>query len=89
MRELEEAPKLYSWNEIEPIRMYRPENGEYHICLQVLDSSGGKVLQETVYTIKTDVKPWGTSIYRVYLAAVCTDILLLMIIHVHLLQFLK
>ncbi|MCI5751720.1 MAG: response regulator [Oscillospiraceae bacterium] len=82
VRELEEAPKLYSWNEIEPIRMYRPENGEYHICLQVLDSSGGKVLQETVYTVKTDVKPWGTSIYRVYLAAVCTDILLLMIISI-------
>ncbi|MDD7428829.1 MAG: two-component regulator propeller domain-containing protein [Oscillospiraceae bacterium] len=82
VRELEEAPKLYSWNEIEPIRMYKPENGEYHICLQVLDSSGGKVLQETVYTVKTDVKPWGTSIYRVYLVAVCTDILLLMIISI-------
>lgn len=82
VRELEEDPKLYSWNEIEPIRMYKPENGEYHICLQVLDSSGGKVLQETVYTVKTDVKPWGTPLYRVYLAAVCTDILLLMIISI-------
>ncbi|MGN0696521.1 MAG: HD domain-containing phosphohydrolase [Oscillospiraceae bacterium] len=82
VRELDEDPKLYNWNEIEPVRMYKPENGEYHICLQVLDSSGGKVLQETVYTVKTDVKPWGTSKYRAYLVVVCTDIMLSMIISI-------
>lgn len=82
VRELEDDPKLYSWNEIEPIRMYKPDNGEYHICLQVLDSSGGKVLQDAVYTVKTDVKPWDTSTYRTYLIVVCSEILLSMIISV-------
>lgn len=82
VRELEDDPKLYSWNEIEPIRMYKPNNGEYNICLQVLDSSGGKVLQETVYTVNTEVKPWDTPTFRKYLIVVCTEILLSMIISI-------
>lgn len=82
VRELEDDPKLYSWNEIEPIRMYKPDNGEYHICLQVCDSSGARALQEEVYTVTTEVKPWDTSTYRTYLIVVCSEILLSMIISI-------
>lgn len=82
VRELEDDPKLYSWNEIEPIRLYKLQNGEYHICLQILESSGSKVMQEMIYTVTTEIKPWEQQKFKVYLIIVCSEILLSMIVSI-------
>lgn len=80
--EFDDEPKLYNWNEIEPIKIYKPDNSEYHICLQLLDSSGGNVLKEIMYTISTEPKPWETPVFRTYLAVVFTEIVLCMLISI-------
>lgn len=85
--EFDTEPKLYSWNEIEPIKIYKPDNSKYHIHLQILDSSGKKVLQEIIYTINTETKPWETPVFRTYLIVVCTEIILSMLISIVIMIF--
>lgn len=85
--EFDTEPKLYSWNEIEPIKIYKPDNSEYHVCMQLLDSSGKKVLQEIMYTVSAEPKPWETPVFRTYLIVVCTEILLSMLISIVIMIF--
>lgn len=44
VKEFDDNPKVYMWNEIEPIKIFKPDSSEYHICMQLLDSSGDRVL---------------------------------------------
>lgn len=81
-KELEDAPKVCRWNEIEPIRIFKPDASEYTICLQLLDSSGENVLQEMVYTVNTEAKPWETTLFRTYLIAVCVEIAMFALISI-------
>lgn len=87
VKEFDSEPKLHNWNEIEPINIYKPDDPEYHICLQLLDSAGEKVLQEIVYTVSTEPKPWNTPIFRTYLIVACTEIVLSMLISIVILIF--
>ena len=74
VRELDENPKVYDWDEIEPIRIFKPDLPVYHICLQVLDDSGETVLQESVYTVTKEMQAWERPLYKCYLVIVCLEI---------------
>lgn len=87
VKEFDSEPKLYSWNEIEPIKIYKPDAPEYHICMQLLDSAGEKVLQEIVYTVSTEPKPWDTPIFKTYLIVACTEVVLSMLISIVIIIF--
>lgn len=82
VKELEDNPPIYSWNEIEPIKLHKPELSEYTICLQILDNAGEKVLQEKNYRIGKQIKSWEKPVFRTYLVLVCTEILLFTIISI-------
>ena len=71
--ELEENPKAYSWNEIEPIRLFKPDSAEYNICMRILDASGNNVINEKIYTIYTKIHPWEKSGFIAYLYFVCIE----------------
>lgn len=80
VKELDNNPKIYNWNEIEPIKIFKPDKQDYNICFQVLDSTGEYVLKETTYTLETQIRPWEKPFFRAYLVAVCAEALLLTIV---------
>ena len=82
VKELEDNPRIYDWNEMESIQILKPDSPQYHICFQILDSSGETVLQEKEYTITRETQMWETSWYKIYLTAVCFEIFLFIIINV-------
>ncbi|MGN0403546.1 MAG: HD domain-containing phosphohydrolase [Acetatifactor sp.] len=82
IKELDDNPQIYSWNEIEPIKLYKPELSEYTICLQILDNSGENVLQEKNYRIGKEMKNWEKPVFKTYLIVVCIEILLFTIISI-------
>lgn len=82
VKEFDDNPKVYRWDEIEPIRIFKPDSSEYHICLQLLDSSGETVLQEKVYTVGTETRAWEKPMFRTYLIAVCSEISLFALISI-------
>lgn len=71
--ELEKSPKSYSWNEIEPIRLFKPDSAEYNICMRILDASGDNVISEKVYTVYTVSHPWEKPAFIAYLYFVCAE----------------
>ncbi len=73
VKELEENPKLYSWNEIEPIRIFKPDLSEYSICLQILDASEERILGEKIYKICKEVHTWERPEFVAYLVFVCAE----------------
>ncbi len=81
-QELEASPKTCSWDEIEPVKIYKPDLSQYHIILQVLDTSGEEVLQKTVYTFSREMQMWEKPVFRTYLVIVCIEILLFAIISI-------
>jgi len=82
VKELEENPKTYSWNNIEPIQIVKPNTSDYHVCMQILDSSDGTVLQETVYTVARESQMWEKPWYLTYLTIVCLEIILFTLMNV-------
>ncbi len=82
VRELDENPKVYDWDEIEPIRIFKPDLPVYHICLQVLDDSGETVLQESVYTVTKEMQAWERPLYKCYLVIVCLEIFMFTVLSV-------
>lgn len=82
VEELEENPKTYAWNEIEPIHILQSELSEYHICFQILDASGEQVLDEKVYTFSRDMQIWKAIDYQVYLVFLGVDIAAFVIISI-------
>ena len=73
IEELENNPKAYRWNEIEPIRIFKPDLAEYNICLQILDESEERVLDEKVYKISKKVHTWEKPEFIAYLVFVCAE----------------
>lgn len=82
VKELDDNPKLYAWNEIEPIQIFKPDFTEYHVCFQVLDSTGEDVLQEKLFTIGREKRVWEENWYIAYLIIVTAEILLFTIISI-------
>jgi len=82
IKELDRNPKVYNWNEIEPIRILKPDFSEYNIYLQILDSSAENVLQEQVYTVSKATHAWDKPVFKTYLIAVGLEILLFAIISI-------
>ncbi|MGN0577174.1 MAG: HD domain-containing phosphohydrolase [Ruminiclostridium sp.] len=80
VKELENNPRTYSWNEIEHVKIFKPDSPQYSVCLQILDSTGEKVLQETTYTLHTEMKPWEEPGFRTYLIAVCAEAIILALV---------
>lgn len=82
IKELEDTPKICSWDEMEPIKLYKPDLSEYHVCLQILDASGENILQETVYTVSKETQKWEKPAFKTYLVIVCVEISLFTIISI-------
>ena len=82
IKEIEDNPKVCRWDEMESIRLYKPDLSEYHVCLQILDASGENILQETEYTISKEKQMWEKTGYKTYLVLVCTEIFLFTIISI-------
>ena len=82
IKELDTNPKVYHWNEIEPIKLFKPESSEYNICLQILNGADGIVLQEKIYSITKEGQAWENPVYKTYLILVSTEILLFAIISI-------
>lgn len=82
VKELEENPKIYDWDEIEPISLLKSDFAEYHICLQILDSSGEEVLEEKVYTMSREMHSWEKPVFKTYLVVVSLEILIFAIINI-------
>ena len=80
VKELESSPRVYSWNEIEHVRIFKPNSPQYSVCLQIIDSTGERVLQETTYTLRTEMKPWEEPGFQTYLIAVCTEAIILALV---------
>ncbi len=80
VKELESNPRTYSWNEIEHVKIFKPNSPQYSVCLQIIDSTEEKVLQETTYTLRTEMKPWEEPGFRTYLVAVCAEAAILALV---------
>lgn len=82
IKELDDNPIVYDWNEVEPIRLFKSDFSCYHICLQLLDGSGENVLSEKEYIIDRQMHTWEEPVYRTYLMIVCLEILIFTIISI-------
>lgn len=82
VEELEVHPKLYDWDEIEPVQILKPTLSGYHIHFKILDSTGTAVLQEETYTIGRERQVWEQPWYIVYLIIVCFEVFLCALISV-------
>ena len=82
IRELDDNPNVYDWDEVEPIQLFKSAFSRYHICLQILDNSGEKVLQEKQYIIDKEMHTWEEPTYKTYLWVVCVEIFLFTIISI-------
>ena len=80
--ELEDNPKVYSWDAVEPIHIFKPNLSDYHVYLQIMDSSGETVLQEKMFTVNKEMQEWEKPLYRWYLIIVCMEIFLFTILSV-------
>lgn len=82
IKELDEDPELYDWEEIEPIKLFKPDLLTYTVCLQIMDNSGENILQEQIYTVSKEPHPWEKKAFRTYLLVVCLEIFLFAIISI-------
>lgn len=82
IKELDDNPKVYNWNEIEPITIFKSDFTKYHVCLQILDSSGEKVLEEKEYIISKQNHAWERPVYKTYLFLVVLEIVIFTIINI-------
>lgn len=82
IKELDANPKLYDWDEIEPIQLLKLDASGYTICLEVLDEAGNKVIQKDEYIISREMHPWEETIYKVYLVSVIFEILVFAILSI-------
>lgn len=73
---LDNNPIVCDWNKVEPIRILKPDLSEYTICLQILDSTGNHVLQETNYIVQRELRAWERPAFKVYLWIVSLEILI-------------
>ena len=76
IKELESTPKLCSWDEIEPVKLFKPELSQYTICLEIWDNSGETVLEKQEYTVCTEMKRWEEPVFKTYLVVVIIEIVL-------------
>lgn len=82
IKELDEDPVTYNWDEIEPIRIFKPSSADYTLCLEILDSAGENVLQSSVYTITKEMQLWEKPVFKTYLIIVCVEIFLFTVISI-------
>lgn len=73
IKELEENPEVYSWNEIQPLRIFKPDLAEYSLHLQLLDASGEFVISEKVYKLCKNINTWENPFFIAYLIIVCAE----------------
>ncbi len=82
IRGLDEDPELYDWDDIEPIRIYKPDFTGYSVSLRIFDGSGEKLLMEDEYTINKEKRTWEEPFYRTYLTIVLFELILVAIISI-------
>ena len=82
IKDLESAPKLYSWDEIEPVKLFKPELSQYTICLEIWDNSGQYILESQEYKVFTQAKSWEDPVFKTYLVVVSIEIILFTMISI-------
>ena len=82
VKELDENPKLYSWSEVEPIKLFKPKNSSYTVCLEIYDSTGENLIDSRNYQLSKDVELWEKPVFKSYLVIVLSEISLFTIISI-------
>ena len=82
IKDLESSPKLCRWDEIEPVKLFKPELSKYTLCLEIWDNSGEKILEGQEYTVSTEMKRWEDPIFKTYLVVVIIEIFLFTMISI-------
>lgn len=82
IKDLESSPKLCRWDEIEPVKLFKPELSQYTICLEIWDNSGDNMLEGQEYTVFTQAKSWEAPAFKTYLVVVIIEIILFTIISI-------
>lgn len=76
----DDSPELYDWDAIEPIIIQKADSTNYVVILEVYDNSGSKLIASKQYNINTGIHPWETITFKTYLALVCIEISIFLII---------
>ncbi len=82
VQELEDNPDIMDWDEVQPIQLQKSDFTSYHICLQILDNSGTKVLREKIYILEKEMHPWDEPIFKIYFWSACVEIFLFAIFNI-------
>ncbi len=82
VKELEESPKAYAWDEIESIHIFKPDATQYTICMEILDGAGETVIEEKTYTLGKEARMWEQSYYQTYLVFVTLEIIFFVIVSI-------
>ncbi len=82
IKDLESSPKLCRWDEIEPVKLFKPELSQYTICLEIWDNSGDNLLEGQEYSVFSQAKSWEDPAFITYLVVVIIEIILFTIISI-------
>ncbi len=82
VQELEDNPDIMDWDEVQPIQLQKSDFSSYHICLQILDNSGTKVLREKIYILEKEMHPWDEPIFKIYFWSACVEIFLFAVFNI-------
>lgn len=69
----DDALRVCSYRELEPMQLSNLPAGSYRICFQLVDNNG--ILQEKSYTLVKKMQVWEHTWFKIYLAAVCVEII--------------
>ncbi len=72
---METNPEAISYSKLEPIQLTNLTHGTYRIHIQILDNTGGNVLQEEVYELHKEAQVWENGWYKAYLILVCIELI--------------
>lgn len=76
----DESPDFYNWDSIEPIIIQKANNTGYTVILEVYDNAGNNLIASKQYSINTGIHPWETITFKTYLALVCIEISIFLVI---------
>jgi len=82
IKELDENPKVYEWDAIEPIQILKLGTSGYTVCMEIVDVTDNTVLQQQEYIITREKHPWESPMYRAYLIVVSIDLFLFLLISI-------
>ncbi len=72
---MNEDAEAVSYKELEPLQITEPGHGTYNVHMQIMDSSGQKVIRERICRLYKEVQFWETPAYKIYLMIVVCEMI--------------